>query len=64
MTDARAPFRATMPVQIGPCRGGDFIARSEGPANRVARDRHLVELASSVRFSSWVETPGLWGIPW
>ena len=60
MADARAPFRATMPVQIGPCRGGDFIARSEGPAKRVARGRYLVELASSVRFSSWAETPGFW----
>ena len=25
MTDARVPFRATMPVQIGPCRGGDSL---------------------------------------
>ena len=23
MSNARAPFRATMLVQIGPCRGGD-----------------------------------------
>ena len=60
MGDARAPLRATMPVQIGPCRGGDFISRSQGPAKRVGRDRHLVELASSVRFSSWAETPGFW----
>ena len=33
MSDARAPFRATMPVQTGPCRGGDACLKARVQPN-------------------------------
>ena len=61
VSDARAPFRATLLVQIGPRSGGDSFVE---PPKRVARDRHMVEIAGSPQYFSWVGTPGPSCVPW
>ena len=49
MTDARVPFRATMPVQIGPRHGGDSLLEVRVRPIALQGIVRLVELASSVR---------------